>query len=57
MIKLIKKWIKESNELQRELNDMGLYFHYTTYGAYIVHYDCSVKLEHINTVDDKLRRI
>jgi hypothetical protein len=57
MLKLIKKWIKESRELNAELNEMGLYFHYTPYGAYIVHITCPEKTEHINTIDDKLRRI
>ena len=52
MFKLFKKWSDEWKLLNQELNDLGMYFHPTAYGAWI-QYINPEKHESINTTDDK----
>jgi hypothetical protein len=52
MIKLIKKWINDWNDLNRELNELGMFFHCTSNGCWIQYIE-PTKNEAINTTDDK----
>ena len=52
MIKLIKKWMNEWTLLNQELNDLGMHFHCTAYGAWIQYINPETQ-ESINTTDDK----
>lgn len=50
--KSIKEWGKDWNHLQKELNDMGVFTVYHTYGASTHYIDMTLNT-HINTADDK----
>jgi|TARA_A200000159_G_scaffold86423_1_gene79925 hypothetical protein len=54
--KVIKEWITDWNEAQRELNKTGVFTVYHTFGA-STHYIAPTKTTHINTVDDKSKTI
>ena len=56
MLKLFKKWIIDWNDFNRELTELGLYFHCTSYGCWIQYIDPE-RDEKVNTVDDKSRHI
>ena len=56
MLKLFKKWNDEWAALNQELNDQGMYFHCTAYGAFIQYINPEIT-EHINKCDDKIRNI
>jgi hypothetical protein len=56
MFKLIKKWMDDWNTLNKELNNMGMYFHVTAYGSWIQYID-PPQTKEINTTDDTSRKI
>ena len=56
MFKLIKKWMDDWNDLNRELNELGMFFHCTSYGCWIQYIDPHQTKE-INTADDTSRKI
>jgi hypothetical protein len=49
MIKFIRKWIKETNDMTKEMNKLGIYTVLTPLGGYHTH--C------VNTRDDKQNTI
>lgn len=51
-----KEWSKDYNEVQNELNKMGVFTAYHQWGAY-VHYVDPVLTTHINTFDDQQETI
>ena len=56
MLKLIKQWFDEWNDVQQELAEMGIFQIYTLDGLF-THYIDPQLSTHINTADDKLRPI
>ena len=56
MFKLIKKWMDDWNDLNRELNELGMFFHCTSNGCW-VQYITPEETKEVNTIDDKLRTI
>ena len=56
MLKWIKQFIKNCEQVQRELREVGIQIHYHHGGCYVHQLD-SKKTTHINTKDDRLNAI
>ena len=56
MLKWIKQFIKNCEQVQRELREAGIQIHYHHGGCYVHQLD-SKKTTHINTKDDRLNAI
>ena len=56
MLKLIKQWFDEWNDVQQELAEMGIFQIHTLHGSFLHYIDPQLST-HINTADDKLRSI
>jgi hypothetical protein len=52
MFKFIKKWCKEMNAVQTELNKQGIFMAYHHFGAAVHYVDPKIST-HINTSHDK----
>ena len=53
MWKRILDWISILNEVERELNDKGIYHYYTLHGVYTAFVDNQSLTTQINSVNDK----
>jgi len=56
MLKWIKQFVKNCEQVQRELREAGIQIHYHHGGCYVHQLD-SKKTTHINTKDDRLNAI
>lgn len=56
MLKFIKECYKDFNEVQKTMNDMGLFTVYHHFGAFNQYID-NGKTTHINNTDDKQNTI
>tara|TARA_B100000902_G_scaffold370035_1_gene394799 strand:+ start:380 stop:589 length:210 start_codon:yes stop_codon:yes gene_type:complete len=56
MFNFIKKWCKDLNEVQTELNKQGIFMAYHHYGAAVHYIDPKIS-DHINTSHDKQETI
>jgi len=52
MLKLIKQWLNDWNDVQVELASLGVFHLCTMYGTYLHYIDPELS-PHINTADDK----
>ena len=56
MLKLIKQWFDEWNDVQQELAETGIFQIHTLHGSFLHYIDPQLSTQ-INTDDDKLRPI
>ena len=56
MFKKLKKWAAEYNQIQKEINEAGIFVVYHPFGA-CTHYIEPMAITHINSNDDKQRTI
>ncbi|MBE26261.1 MAG: hypothetical protein CMN33_01080 [Saprospirales bacterium] len=56
IINCLREWAKDYNEVQKTINDMGLFTVYHHFGA-CIHYVDPTITTHINSVNDKQETI
>jgi hypothetical protein len=52
ILNYLREWLKDYNEVQKTINDMGLFTVYHHFGACVNYVDPTITT-HINTTDDK----